>query len=70
MGFIRAVLSIVIILIIAVFGYWLYASFVTAPNAPYWAEINRNMPGSLRRYSCDQVRKREANAPVESCENI
>ncbi len=70
MGFIRTVLSLIIIFIVAVFGYWLYGSFVSAPNAPYWAEINRNMPDPLRRYSCEQVRKREATAPVESCENI
>ena len=70
MGFFKAVISLIVLIIVVVFGYWLYASLVTAPNAPYWAEINSNMPDALRRYSCEQVRKREAAAPIESCENI
>ncbi|HZV21952.1 MAG TPA: hypothetical protein VE986_10450 [Hyphomicrobiales bacterium] len=68
MGFIRAIISLAIILIIVVFGYWLYASYVSAPNAPYWAEINKRLPDPLRRFSCDQVRKRNSSGPIESCE--
>ncbi|MBI4723616.1 MAG: hypothetical protein HY765_00895 [Rhodomicrobium sp.] len=70
MGFIKAIISLVILLVVLVFGYWLYASYVSAPNAPYWAEINGNLPDPLRRFSCDQVRKREATAPVTSCEGF
>ncbi len=68
MGLIRVLINIVILILIVIFGYWLYGSFVSAPNAPYWAEINRNMPDPLRRFSCEQVRKREAAAPIETCE--
>jgi len=70
MGLIRAIINLVILVLIVIFGYWLFASFVTAPNAPYWAEINRNMPDPLRRFSCEQVRKRETAAPIESCEGF
>ncbi len=72
MGFIRGLLSLIILAGIVVFGYWLYASFVTAPNAPYWAEINGYMPGSLRRYSCDQVRQRQTGTTTQipSCEGV
>ncbi|MGO9544366.1 MAG: hypothetical protein ACLPPF_06180 [Rhodomicrobium sp.] len=65
---VRAIINLVILIVILVFGYWLFASFVTAPNAPYWAEINSKMPDALRRFSCEQVRKREATAPIQSCE--
>ncbi len=68
MGLIRVIINLAILVLIVIFGYWLFASFVTAPSAPYWAEINRNMPDALRRFSCEQVRKREAAAPIETCE--
>jgi len=68
MGLIRAIINLIIVILIVIFGYWLYASYFSAPNAPYWADINRNMPDPLRRFSCDQVRKREAAGPIESCE--
>jgi hypothetical protein len=68
MGLIRALINLIILILIVIFGYWLYATFVSAPNAPYYAEINRNMPDALRRYSCGQVRKRQATGPIESCE--
>ena len=68
MGFIRAVLSLAILVVILVFGYWLYASYVSAPDAPYWAEINSKMPEPLRRFSCEQIRKRAGATPIASCE--
>jgi hypothetical protein len=68
MGLIKAILNLVILVLLGIFGYWLYASFVSAPNARYWTEINRNMPDPLRRFSCDEVRKREPAAPLQSCE--
>ncbi len=67
MGFIKAILSLVILAVILVFGYWLYASYVSAPDAPYWAEINGKLPDPLRRFSCEQVKKR-VSGPVASCE--
>ncbi|MGA7328053.1 MAG: hypothetical protein WBX25_27085 [Rhodomicrobium sp.] len=70
MGFIRAIFSLAVILVVLVFGYWLYATYVTAPNAPYWADINTNMPGSFRRFSCEQVRKRETSGQIASCEGV
>jgi hypothetical protein len=66
MGFIRGLISLVILAIIVVFGYWLYATLTSAPDAPYWAQINGYMPDQLRRYSCDQVKKR-VTGPVETC---
>ena len=68
MGFIRAVINLAILAGLVVLGYWLYATFVTAPNAPYWAEINRNLPGAMRRFSCEQIRQRQAAGPIETCE--
>jgi hypothetical protein len=68
MGLIRTFINLVILVLIGIFSYWLYASFVSAPGAPYWAEINRYMPDPLRRFSCEQVRKREPAAPLPSCE--
>jgi hypothetical protein len=62
MGFIRTLLGLVILAVILVFGYWLYASYSTAPAAPYWAEINSYMPDPLRRWSCQQTRGRLAAA--------
>jgi hypothetical protein len=57
-----------ILVLIIVFGYWLYASFVSAPDAPYWAQINTYMPDPLRRFSCEQVKKRGVTSPIPSCE--
>jgi hypothetical protein len=69
MGFIRTIFGLLILLIIIVFGYWLYASYATAPDAPYWAQINANMPEPLRRWSCEQVKGRVGSgAAPESCE--
>jgi hypothetical protein len=68
MGFIRALINLIILIIIVVFGYWLYATYVSAPDAPYWAQINGYMPDALRRYSCEQVRKRAGTGPITSCE--
>ena len=70
MGLIKAIVNLIILVLLGVFGYWLYASFVSAPNAPYWAEINRNMPDPLRRFSCEEVRKRDPSAPLKSCEEF
>jgi hypothetical protein len=63
MGLIKAVISLAILFLIIVFGYWLYASYVSAPDAPYWAQINTYMPDPLRRFSCAQVKKR-VTAPI------
>ena len=68
MGLLRTIINLAILLLIGVFSYWLFASFITAPQAPYWAEINGFMPDPLRRFSCEQVRKRETAAPLASCE--
>lgn len=67
MGFIRAVLSLIILAAIVVFGYWLYVSYASTPDSPYWAEINSRMPDPLRRYACQEMRKRESGA-IDSCE--
>ncbi len=58
MGFIRTILGLIIVATIIVFGYWLYASYVSAPAAPYWAEINSYMPRPLRDWSCVQTKGR------------
>ncbi len=68
MDLIKAIVNLVILVLIVISGYWLYATFVSAPDAPYWAEINRNMPDALRRFSCDEIRKREPAAKPPSCE--
>jgi hypothetical protein len=58
MGFLRTLLGLVILAAILVFGYWLYATKMTAPNAPYWAEINAYMPEPLRQWSCQETKTR------------
>jgi hypothetical protein len=70
MGLISTIVNLTISVLLGIFSYWLYASFVSAPNAPYWSEINRNMPDPLRRFSCEEVRKREPAAVLKSCEDF
>lgn len=79
MGFIKTLLGLVILAAIIVFGYWVYATKVTAPDAPYWAEINSYMPDPLRQWSCQETRTRltAANTPDQpvpaepvSCEGV
>lgn len=66
MGFIKTLFSLAILLIILIAGYWLYATKASAPDAPYWAEINSNLPDPLRSWSCGEVRARlkAENAPA------
>jgi hypothetical protein len=70
MRFIKTIIGLLFLLVIVAFGYWLYASYVSAPNAPYWAEINSKLPDPLRRFSCDQVKKRVGSGTaIPSCED-
>lgn len=62
MGFIKTLLGLVILAAILVGGYWLYATKMTAPNAPYWAEINSNLPAPLRDWACQETKARVAPA--------
>lgn len=68
MRLIGTLINLIILVLIVIFGYWLYATFVSAPGAPYWDEINSNLPGAMRRWSCEQVLKREPTAKPPSCE--
>ncbi len=70
MGLIRAIVYLAVIAIIVVFGYWLYGTYVSADTPPYWAQINTRMPDPLRRFSCEQIKKRNTSTTVESCESI
>ena len=71
MGFIKSIIGLILLVVIAVFGYWLYATYAAAPDAPYWAEINSKLPDPLRRFSCDQTRKRiGGTAAIQSCEGF
>ena len=67
MGFIKTVLSLVLVAVVVVFGYWLYAAYALAPDTPYWAQINGKMPDPLKRYACEEMKKR-VSGPVASCE--
>jgi hypothetical protein len=67
MGFIKAVLSLIILAAIVVFGYWLYAAYALTPDTPYWAEINSKMPDPLRRYACEEMRKHQTGT-IKSCD--
>jgi hypothetical protein len=67
MGLIRAIITLIILAIIVVFGYWVYGTYVNT-DTPYWSQINTRMPDSLRRYSCDQIKKRNTGTAVASCE--
>ncbi len=63
----QTILSLIILLIIAVFSYWLYVAYSLPASTPYWVEINSKMPDSLRRYACEEMRKHETG-PIASCE--
>lgn len=65
---IRFVLSLAIIAIIVLFSYWLYGTYALPPDDKYWAQINTYVPEPLRRFSCEQMRKRAGSAPIISCE--
>ncbi len=65
MGFI---LRLIVLIIILVFAYWLIAPYALAPDTPGWAEINRIMPDSFRRFACQEWHKQQAGVPVKSCE--
>jgi hypothetical protein len=69
MAFIRTLLGLVILAVIVVFGYWLYASYVSAPDAPYWAQINSYMPDPLRRFACEKTKARQTTGDIPSCES-
>ncbi len=67
MGVIKGFLGIVILLAIAVFGYWLYASYtLTNTDDEIWMQINGNLPDPLREWSCKEVNTRikTAEAPA------
>jgi hypothetical protein len=63
----RTILSLLLLAIVVVFGYWLYGAYALTPDTPYWAQINTNMPDSLKRYACGEMKKR-VSGPVASCE--
>ncbi len=67
MGFIKAILYLVIIGILAVTGYWLYGAYATAGDSPYWSEINKVLPQQAKTFACEQIRK-HASGHVESCD--
>jgi hypothetical protein len=69
MGFIKTVLSLALLAVIVVFGYWFYAAYALAPDTPYWAQINGKMPDPLKRYACEEMKKR-VSRPVASCEGV
>jgi hypothetical protein len=73
MGFIKTLIGLIILALIVVSGYWLYATKTNAPDAPYWADINTYMPDPLRQWSCQQVKERlgsAAQAAPRSCEGL
>jgi hypothetical protein len=70
MGFFRALLSLVLIVVIAGFAYWFIGAQVLDPSTPNWAQINEKMPDPLRRYGCREMRKRSGTAAVASCEGF
>jgi hypothetical protein len=68
MGFLKAIVSLVLFAIIAVAAYWLIASYTTKGELPYWAEINANLPEPLRSFACENIKKTDATAVVASCQ--
>ena len=67
MGFIKAILYLAIIGILAVVGYWFYGAYATAGDAPYWTEINKVLPDQAKTFACEQIKKR-VTSHVESCD--
>jgi hypothetical protein len=58
MGFIKTILSLIILALIVIFGYWGYATFTTkAPNDDQiWVTINTYMPDPLKAWSCGKIK--------------
>ncbi len=55
MGFIRTILSLIIVLAIIVFGYWLYATYTGMADDKIWGQINTYLPEPLHSWSCDKI---------------
>jgi hypothetical protein len=70
MGFFRALISLILIVVIAGFAYWFVGAQVLDQSTPYWALINENLPDPLRRYGCREMRKRAGPAAIASCEGF
>jgi len=70
MGFLKAIISLVLFAIIAVSAYWLVASYTTKGDLPYWAEINQVLPDPLRSFACANIKKADASATAPSCEGF
>jgi hypothetical protein len=70
MGFIKFILSLVILAAIVVFGYWGYATFTTtAPNDDkIWVQINTYMPDPLKSWSCDKIKSRTGAGGITTCQ--
>lgn len=72
MGVLKTLLGIVILFAILVFGYWLYATYMSASSDDrIWAQINERMPQQLRKWSCEEMNARlaEDEAPA-SCADV
>jgi hypothetical protein len=72
MGVLKTVLGVVILLAIAVFGYWLYATYtIASSDDQLWVKVNSNMPDPLRKWSCVEVNARvEAPQAPEGCGDV
>jgi len=72
MGIVKTLLGIVILLAIAVFGFWLYATYTVATaNNEMWIKVNSNLPAPLRNWSCAEVNSRiEAAEAPEGCADV
>lgn len=72
MGVLKTLLGVVILVAIAVFGYWLYATYtIASSDDQLWVKVNSNLPDPLRKWSCTEVNARiEAPQAPEGCADV
>ncbi len=67
------ILRLLVLLVVAVGGYWAYYVFAAAsPYDQIGVAINSHLPEQARAYGCGELKKRHAEspAPPEGCEGL
>ena len=70
MGVIKTVLGLVILAVIVVGGFWLYATYTIASandgdwQTQAWTEVNSRLPEPLRGWACSEIQGRLQQMPA------
>jgi hypothetical protein len=73
MGFIKTVFWLLTFVVIIAVGGFAYLTY-TYPS-PYdkygvWDTVNKNLPVSVRKFTCEKAKEKSGGNPVEGCENL